>query len=430
MKQLNIQLLMTGDELMTGDIVDSNSSMIAQYLKDLGLEVSRKVTVPDDLSMLSEEIKSLASQTDILIINGGLGPTVDDLTAQALALATDKMLEQHQDALSHLKKWCIKRDTALNKPNLKQTMLPEGCDIIANEKGSAVGFQVNFKNCTIYCTPGVPHELKTMMCQEILPQIAQRVPEGVSLNITRLQIFGIGESSIQKLIDDQLPDWPKEVELGFRAGLPLLEVKLTTKTAKALELKHKYLPRLYNLLGDHVLGTVDKRPKSLAEYVVEILTRNNQKITLAESCTGGMIASLLTQISGASNVFEAGFVTYSNNIKTQVLNVDEKTLIQHGAVSEQTVLAMAQGALAKTSADFVIAVSGIAGPEGGTQEKPVGSVWIAWGSKADIQRQYLIIPTPRVYFQNYVAAIGLDLIRRQLIQSTEVPNYIIERAMK
>ena len=430
MKQLNIQLLMTGDELMTGDIIDSNSSMIAQFLKDLGLEVSRKVTIPDNLTMLSEEIKSLASNADILIINGGLGPTIDDLTAQALALATDKPLEQHQEALNHLKAWCKRRGTPLNEPNLKQTILPEGGEIIANEKGSAVGFQLDLQKCTIYCTPGVPHELKTMLRQEILPQVAQRSPQGLLLDVTRLQLFGLGESSIQKLIDDRLPEWPKEIELGFRAGLPLLEVKLTTKTAKALELKNKYLPRLYNLLGDHVLGTVVKRPKTLAEYVVELLANNNQTITLAESCTGGMIASLLTQVSGASNVFEAGFVTYSNDVKTHILNVDEQSLIQHGAVSEQTVLAMAKGALEKSSADSVIAVSGIAGPEGGSQEKPVGSVWIAWGNQENIQRKYLIIPAPRVYFQNYVAAIGLDLIRRQLINSKQVPNYIMERAVK
>jgi len=430
MKQLNIQLLMTGDELMTGDIVDSNSSMIAQYLKDLGLEISRKVTIPDNLNILNEEIKSLATNADILIINGGLGPTVDDLTAEALALATGKPLEQHLHALNHLKQWCIKRDTALNEPNLKQTFLPKGCDIIANEKGSAVGFKVNFQNCTIYCTPGVPHELKTMLTQEILPKIAKRAPEGISLNVTRLQLFGLGESSIQKLIDDQLPDWPKEIELGFRAGLPLLEVKLTTKTSKGVELKHIYLPRLYNLLGDHILGEVNKRPKSLAEYVVDLLVKNSQKLTLAESCTGGMIASLLTQISGVSNVFEAGFVTYSNDIKTKILDVNEKTLIKHGAVSNQTVLAMAEGALKKASADIVIAVSGVAGPEGGTKEKPVGSVWIAWGSHGKIQSQYLKIPASRLYFQNYVAAIGLDLIRRLLIRSTEVPNYIIERGME
>ncbi len=430
MKQLNIQLLMTGNELMTGDIVDSNSAMIAQNLKELGLEISRKVTVADDLVMLSEEIKALSQHADILIINGGLGPTVDDLTAEALALTVDQPLSQHSDALSHIKAWCIKRGTKLNEPNLKQAILPKGCDIIANRKGSAVGFSLNFQQCDIYCTPGVPHELKTMFNEQIQPKIAEQVPKDIALKVTRLQLFGLGESTIQKLINDHLPNWPDDVELGFRAGLPLLEVKLTTKTADGHQLKQAYLPRLYHLLGDHIIGKVENKPKSMAEYVVELLMANNKKITLAESCTGGMIASLVTQVSGASSVFEAGFVTYSNSMKTQLLNVDAQRLNENGAVSKQTVLAMAQGALAKSTADFVIAVSGIAGPNGGTEEKPVGTVWLCWGEQDNLQTICLNIPAPRIYFQSYVSAIGLDLIRRLLISSNEEPNYITERAVK
>ena len=427
MKQLNIQLLMTGNELMTGDIVDSNSAMIAQDLKELGLEIFRKVTVPDNLAMLGEEIKKISLHADILIVNGGLGPTVDDLTAEALALATNKPLSQHLEALSHIEAWCIKRGVQLNQPNLKQTILPKDCDIIANKRGSAVGFTVNFQQCDIYCTPGVPSELKTMFNEEILPKIAQQVPENSSLEVTRLQLFGLGESTIQRLIDDHLPDWPNEIELGFRAGMPLLEVKLTTKNAIGRHLKQEYLPRLYALLGDHILGAVDKQPKNLAEYVVELLIKNNKKITVAESCTGGLIASLVTQVSGASSAFEAGFVTYSNKIKTKLLNVSTQTLANNGAVSEQTVLAMAQGALNITDADFAIAVSGVAGPNSGSDEKPVGTVWLSWGKRASLQSICLYIPAPRIYFQNYVAAIGLDLIRRLLINSAEIPHYVIER---
>jgi nicotinamide-nucleotide amidase len=430
MKQLNIQLLMTGNELMTGDIVDSNSAMIAQDLKELGLEIFRKVTVSDNLTMLGEEIKTLSHDADILIINGGLGPTVDDLTAEALALATNKPLIQHPDALSHIKAWSVKRGVKLNQPNLKQTILPKDCNIITNKRGSAVGFTVNFQQCDIYCTPGVPHELKTMLNEEILPKIAQQAPKNISLDVTRLQLFGLGESTLQKLIDDHLPDWPDEIELGFRAGQPLLEVKLTTKNAIGQQLKQEYLPRLYGVLGDHILGRVDKRPKSLAEYVVGLLIKNNKTITMAESCTGGLIASLVTQVSGASSIFEAGFVTYSNKIKTQLLNVSTQVLTKDGAVSEKTVLAMAQGALNITDANYVIAVSGIAGPDGGSEEKPVGTVWLSWGEQTSLQSVCLNIPAPRIYFQNYVAAIGLDLIRRLLINSAEIPNYVIERTIK
>ena len=163
----NVQLLLTGNELMTGDIVDSNSAMIAQQFKELGLDIVRKVTIADNLTSLVNEINSLAKQSDILVINGGLGPTIDDLTAQALARATQVELVEHREALAHLTLWCEKRGAKLNAPNLKQTLLPHGCTIIANKEGSAVGFKVTHLSCDIYCTPGVPRELKTCLLYTI-----------------------------------------------------------------------------------------------------------------------------------------------------------------------------------------------------------------------------------------------------------------------
>jgi len=423
----NVQLLLTGNELMTGDIVDSNSAMIAQQLKELGLDIFRKVTVADNLSTLVDEISRLAKQADILIINGGLGPTIDDLTAQALAQATQVELVEHSEALEHLTAWCNRRGAELNAPNLKQAILPQGCTIIANNQGSAVGFKVTHLACDIYCTPGVPRELKTMLAEQISPDIAKKLPEGLISDVTRLQVFGLGESTLQKMIDEQLPDWPDNIELGFRAGMPLLEVKLSTTNPKDHNSKSAWYTKLVNVLGDHIIAKIENTPLSLAKHILLKLADKNLKITTAESCTGGMIASLLTNEAGASTCFEAGFVTYSNNMKTTLLDVSKKLLAQHGAVSEEVVLAMAQGALEKSSADFVIAVSGIAGPDGGSMEKPVGTVWLAWGHKNNLKTIGLLMPLPRSYFQKYVANIGLDLIRRELIHSTQTANYIVER---
>lgn len=425
-----VQLLLTGNELMTGDIVDSNSAMIAEQLKELGLEVSRKVTIADDLPLLVHEINQLAGQADILIINGGLGPTVDDLTAQALAQATGVVLTEHDQALAHITAWCKKRGAKLNAPNLKQAILPQGCDIIANRQGSAVGFKVNHINCDIYCTPGVPRELKTMLKEQIKPDIAKKIPNELITDVTRLQVFGLGESTLQKMVDEQLPDWPDDIELGFRAGMPLLEVKLTTNSQKAHQQKQHWQQKISQLLGEHLIAQIEGSPLSLAKHVLVKLAESNLKITTAESCTGGLIASMLTKEAGASQSFEAGFVTYSNAMKSKLLAVDEEILSKHGAVSEATVVAMAKGALIQSSADLVIAVSGIAGPGGGGQEKPVGTVWLAWGSKDNLKTVGLLMPLPRSYFQKYVASIGLDLIRRDLIASQESPQYIIERMIK
>lgn len=423
-----VQLLLTGNELMTGDIVDSNSAMMAQVLKDLGLEINRKVTIADDLDLLVSEITYMASTSDILIINGGLGPTVDDLTAQALALAIGDELNQHPQALAHLTKWCQQRGTELNAPNLKQTILPTGCQIIANRSGSAVGFSVHYKGCDIYCTPGVPHELKTMLREQIVQEISKKLPSNLTTDVTRLQVFGLGESSLQKAINDQLPTWPTEIELGFRAGMPLLEIKLTTNTKQGLALKPLWQKKLTDVLGEHLIAEIQGKPKSLAEHLINLLQQHSVKVTTAESCTGGLIASKLTEVSGSSLSFEAGYVTYSNEIKTAMLDVPTSLLEQDGAVSEAVVIAMAQGALLKSKAELAIAVSGIAGPNGGSEDKPVGTVWFAWGRTGNIKTQCLRLPYKRRQFQQFVAAIGLDLLRRYLQNVTATPSYVKERA--
>lgn len=430
MNKPNVQLLLTGNELMTGDIVDSNSAMIAQQLKELGLEISRKVTIADDLKLLVNEINQLAKHADILIINGGLGPTVDDLTAQALAKATNVELVEHPIALEHLTIWCKKLGAKLNAPNLKQAILPQGCTIIPNDQGSAVGFKMNHLDCNIYCTPGVPKELKVMLTKQISPDIAKKLPNELIADVTRLQVFGLGESTLQKIVDEKLPDWPKNIELGFRAGMPLLEVKLTTTNQESHNQKHIWQEKLINVLGDHLIAQINNKPLSLAKHVLLKLADDNLKITTAESCTGGLIASMLTREAGASICFEAGFVTYGNSMKIKLLGISEQLLNKYGAVSHEVVIAMAQGALESSSADLAIAVSGIAGPDGGSDDKPVGTVWIAWGSKENLKSVCLLMPLPREYFQKYVASIGLDLIRRELIDSQEIPYYIIERQRK
>ncbi|MFT7430464.1 MAG: nicotinamide-nucleotide amidase, partial [Colwellia sp.] len=419
----NVHLLLTGNELMTGDIVDSNSAMIAQQCKAIGIKISRKVTLADDLDLLAKEIEHLTKDADVLIINGGLGPTTDDLTAQALALATQRSLKQHPIALAHLKSWCEQRNAHLGKANLKQALLPENCNIIANRIGSAVGFSLTLNNCQIFCTPGVPRELNIMLDEEIIPELASQSNFTAEMDITRLQLFGIGESTLQSMLLKNFPDWPKEVEVGFRASSPLIELKLTVEKNEYLSIKVDLIQKIKTLLNDHIIEEIKDKPYSLAELVLQLCQQKNLKITTAESCTGGLIASEITKVSGSSSSFEAGFVTYSNNMKSKLLHVDENILEQYGAVSEQTVIAMAEGALSIAGADLVIAVSGIAGPTGGSKEKPVGSVWIAWGNKDKIHTKYFCIKANRENFQRMVAARSLDLIRRLLIESSQTPLY-------
>lgn len=418
-----VNILLTGNELMNGDVIDTNSIMFANQLNDIGLGIVKKVTIADDLALLIREIQQLSQTADILIINGGLGPTIDDLTAQALAKACNVDLHLEPKAHLHLKSWANKRNITLNEPNLTQAHLPVGCEIIANATGSAVGFSMTFNNCLIICTPGVPSELKHMLAEEIIPTLQQLFPTESKKNLIRLQTFGVGESSLQALVNDKIPNWPTDIDIGFRAAMPMLELKLSAQCPESDKTLAHWQSKLQQLLGDHILSKGESKKQNVAEYLVPLLADANQTITVAESCTGGLIASQLTAIAGASNVFEAGFVSYSNKMKTKMLSVPSSTLNSHGAVSRETVIAMAVGALEKSQADYVIAVSGIAGPGGGTKDKPVGSVWIAWGDKKTIRTKYYCLPYTRQHFQQIVAARSLDLVRRLLISSNEIPYY-------
>ena len=421
--EFKVQLLLTGNEIMSGDTVDSNSALIARRLAELDIGVYRKVTVGDDRDLLARELSSMAEQADLLIVNGGLGPTIDDLTAEVLAQVTGVGVAEHPEAVAHLQQWCAGRRLALNAANMKQALLPVGADIIANTIGSAVGFELQVGKCRVICTPGVPGELAAML-DLIVADLARRLQRPAQRSILRLQTFGLGESSAQQMISDAIPDWPPEVELGFRAGAPQLEIKLSVSNSAALAARQHCRERLEQLFGDHIIGEGDCL---LAERVLQLLRERGATLTTAESCTGGLIASMLTRIPGSSEAFHAGFVTYANAVKHSVLGVDEAVLASDGAVSEPVVRQMALGALQRAGADYAIAVSGIAGPDGGTPDKPVGTVWLAWGSRDDLRSLCLRWPVERTLFQTMVAAAGLDMIRRLLLGLDSEPRYFSQR---
>ncbi len=424
---MRINLLLTGHELMTGDTLDSNSAMIAQLSFDQGIQIAAKSTIPDDMALLVREMERLSKTAQVLIVNGGLGPTSDDMTAEALAKVIGRPLAVHPEAMAHLQAWSVKRNYALSEANNKQAFLPKDIDLVANESGSAVGFKVKHNACLIICTPGVPHELKTMLVKEILPELTTMLPDSIQPKRVRYRIFGYGESNLQQAIHEHYPDWPEQIELGFRASMPLLELKLKVDRKEDHALLDIWKTKIEQLLGAHIVTQDDR---SLAEVLVNLLTDRKLKVTCAESCTGGKIASMLTEVSGSSKVFEAGFVTYANHIKASVLGVSEDTLATEGAVSEAVVRQMLEGALNASHADLGVAVSGIAGPNGGTDDKPVGTVWLAWGSKTNIHAHQFYFPGNRLFFQKIVSALALDLIRRELLNLNEEADYFQTRRFR
>ncbi len=425
--KVRIQLLLTGNELMSGVTTDTNSNRFAEMLARLSLSVYRRITIGDDMELLVHSIQSMSKECDVLLVNGGLGPTIDDLSAEALGKAFNLPLTEHAQALQQVKNWCERMNAQLSAANIKQAILPEGVGIIRNPVGSAPGFYIEKNNCLILFTPGVPSELEAMLKGDIPALLAQKFPNAQSALIDRYHCFGIGESRFQQTVDNEFPDWPKQVELSFRAGAPTLEIKLTTHSPEHHALKQVWKEKLFQLFGDYF---VSEGEQTLAGAVVALLKHHNKKVTFAESCTGGKIASMLTEVSGASEVFEAGFVTYSNRIKSSTLGVTQQSLAQNGAVSETVAKEMLLGALHVSGADIGAAVSGIAGPNGGSAEKPVGTVCIAWGSVEQHQCVTFHMPRSRQLFQLMVAATALDLIRRQLLNIKNPPDYFGRKIVK
>lgn len=417
-----IKLLMTGDELLLGDIVDTNSTFIAKNLFDIGMKVCEKVTVGDQLSSLVEKISTLSKSADVLIINGGLGPTEDDLTSKALADCLGDNLKEHPAARQHLEFWAEKKRVALTPSNLKQALLPETAEIIANATGSAVGIYCKLNDCHIFCTPGVPSELKVMLNQEVLPMIKACFSQNDSTTVNKFLLFGIGESNAQEILHPLTETLPNSITIGYRAAMPLLELKvLSTSKNEELALVNKEITKLFK---SHIVAQGFKKAPSFSEVLVNLLREKQLKISCAESCTGGLIASMLTSISGSSEIFESGYVTYSNQAKSDLVGVKEETLKTFGAVSEPVVKEMVAGALSRSGSDVAVAVSGIAGPNGGTKEKPVGTVCIGWGDKHNIETHTFIVNGNRTYFQIMVATRALDLIRRKILDCSELPAYM------
>lgn len=397
---------------MTGDTVDTNSSYLSQSLKDLSVVPYIKKVVGDDMPLLVSSILELCEVSDVLVINGGLGPTVDDLTAQALAAAAEVPIERHAQAVSMLEAWAAPRNFIVTESNLKQADLPAGCELIENHRGSAPGFTLEVSDCLVICTPGVPSEFKAMVERDVLPRVRERGHIAATSTITRLRLFGITESGLQDMINASFPDWPEAVDLGFRVQMPVIEIKIVT-VGKALEsLNQEWTQRFVQRFSDYIIGRDSTR---LAEALNTALREQGKKLAVAESCTGGGIAASITREAGSSDVFEAGFVVYSNQIKHAVLGVSRATLDTHGAVSEQTVRELVEGALRVSGSDLALAISGIAGPTGGTDEKPVGTVWIAWGDNHAVQARRFFLPMTRAGFQSWAGSIALDLVRRHLL---------------
>lgn len=414
-KPLKVALLTTGNEILAGELTDTNAQFFAEQCQSLGLPLYKKMTLGDDLAALTQTIEELSKEADLLLINGGLGPTEDDYTSRALSQATKQPLIKNAVADQHLQSWCKKLGILLNTANQKQAWLPEKAKIIPNPVGSAVGFWLKHHNCSIFCTPGVPKEMKAMWSAWLQPHLQKL--SSIKIHMLRFRSFGLGESNLQNLLGKALPD---NTNLGFRAHSPYVDIKILCQSEDQIK---ELTPQVQSLLGSYAwVGTQD-----LAWIVHKLLLKNNAKLCCAESCSGGRLALSIVELATASKIFEMGWVCYSDLAKHQQLKISLDLLNTAGAVSAPVVHSMAQQALALSGADWVVSTSGIAGPSGGTHLKPVGTVWVCWGSRQGLQARRLQISGDRKQFQHKTACIGLDFLRRELLGLNNIPKYSFDK---
>ncbi|PKH09539.1 CinA family nicotinamide mononucleotide deamidase-related protein [Moritella sp. Urea-trap-13] len=405
---MRIEFISTGDEVLSGQIVDTNAAWISQLFFHQGRAFSRRYTVADDLESLIDIITETSHRADVVIVNGGLGPTSDDLSAQAAAKAMAVPLVLSQAWYDYLVAKYAQSSSTLSQSNEKQAWLPQGSEVVDNPVGTACGFSFQLNRARFYFTPGVPSEFKHMVAEQILPDIQQRFTAVRVPTLIKIKTFGISEA----VLNEQLLalNLPETITLGFRVDFPMVEVKLLSTDTVDLKLARV---KVLAALAKFVLYEGDE---SFAEYLQGLMLGKGHTLSLAESCTGGLIASELISVAGSSGYLDSSHVTYSNEAKCRLVNVNKTTLDKHGAVSIEVAAEMAAGAMLNAGVDFGIAVSGIAGPGGGSDEKPVGTVAFALASKTHTYSQLLFIPRwGRQGIRTVALYVALDMLRRELL---------------
>jgi nicotinamide-nucleotide amidase len=410
------EIMATGEEIRSGALIDSNSAYIADKLEEVGVFVARHTCVGDDLDLLISAFKEIGSRADVAVVTGGLGPTSDDLSAQAAAAAAEVSLVLNQTARQSLENFFKERKRVLNPASQKQALLPEGAQCFANPIGTAPGFSIKIGKCLFFFLPGVPGEMRRMLSDSVLPQLNQNL--GATRNFYRvktLSTFGLTESKVFERLAGLENTFP-EISLGLRIKFPEIQVKLYANGPNKQQLNDN-LESTARWVTDKMGNKVFSQQGDPMEKAVGQLLREKQAtLALAESCTGGLIANMLTNESGSSDYFVFSGITYSNQAKIDILNVSAETIRIHGAVHENTAKEMARGARSISGATYGLATSGIAGPTGGTKDKPVGTVCIGLATPhASVGHRFYFWLGNRIMNKQVFAVAALDVLRRELL---------------
>jgi len=411
---MDAEIISVGDELLLGMIADTNSAWLSSTLAAHGIAVARHTAVGDDLNAVQEAVEEATQRAGIVIVNGGIGPTVDDVTRQAVAAAAGSEMRLDDGWLSTMQAKFLYRNIPMPQSNVVQAMIPLNATLINNPVGTAAGFFMKINGAEVSVFPGVPAELKAMFEHEYLPQLILRVQTGRALVTRTLKCFGMPESLINEKIA-HLMGAGKNPQVGLLAKDAVISVKITASAENerlAMAMIDQAKQEVRAILGRAVFGDDDD---CLETAIARLLTGRGRTVCTAESCTGGIIAQRLTNVSGSSRYFLGGVVSYSNGSKTDFLGVPEHLFREVGAVSPEVARAMAEGVRRRMGADYALAVTGIAGPTGGTPDKPVGLVYLALSDAAGTEVQELRLSGARDVIRDRSSKFAMEMLRAKLI---------------
>jgi nicotinamide-nucleotide amidase len=420
LQKINASIITIGDELLIGQTIDTNSAFIAQELNKIGVWVRRRIAVGDVYDDIWDALDEEGSASDIVIITGGLGPTADDITKPLLCeyfggkLVMDEKVLAH---VEHLFEKVFKRPMPLLDRNKKQAEVPDVCTVLHNARGTAPGMLFQKNGVCFISLPGVPHEMKGLIKAEVIPYILNNFNLPAMAHYT-LVTYGQGESQLAEMLKDFEPSLPSHIKLAYLPNYGMVKLRLTAQGVNKEEVEKElapYFSELQALVQEFIVTT---RDEGLEIVVGKLLKERGKTMSTAESCTGGYIARLITSHAGSSDYFKGSIVSYANEVKESLLQVSNTTLCTVGAVSEDTVIQMAAGALQQLHTDYTIAVSGIMGPGGGSDDKPVGTVWIAVANKEKTNTQKLSLRFDRERNITITANQALNFLRKFILANS------------
>ena len=370
-------LINIGDELLIGQVVNTNAAFIGQQMAAAGFSLTDVITIGDDGANIRQTLENAFQKTDVVIMTGGLGPTRDDITKKVICEMFQRELVMDEKVLQHVTDLFAARGMELTETNRQQAAVPEGCTVLFNTLGTAPGLWLDKEGKVLIVLPGVPFEMEKLIKDEVLPRLQERDSQHHAILYKVLQCTNITESGLSDLLTDYESQLPAELKLAYLPKPGIIRLRLTGQSDDREALNtvlNEQFEKLKEIAGEYAFADEDIE---MQEVVGRLLAKSGRQLATAESCTGGRIANLITSVPGSSKYFQGSMVSYSNEVKRDLLNVREDNLKRRGAVSEEVVSDMALNTMGLFDVDYAIATSGIAGPDGGTAEKPVGTVWIA-----------------------------------------------------